>query len=148
MGGAAVRFLSFGVAGDPGPGWGSAWTWLLANSWLVVGIGGQAVFTARFLVQWLASERKRDSVMPVAFWWLSLAGGLILLTYAAVHLRDPVIGIGQGMGLVVYARNLMLVRKAKRRAARHKRRHAAKGPMGLQDGRPAIVDTEAPNGSR
>jgi lipid-A-disaccharide synthase-like uncharacterized protein len=121
----------------------SAWEWLM-NPWIAVGFLGQAVFTARFLVQWLASERRRDSVMPVAFWWLSLAGGLILLTYAAVHLRDPVIGVGQAMGLVVYARNLMLVRKAKRRAARHKRRHAAKGPMGLKDGRPAHADSEAP----
>lgn len=85
--------------------------------WLVVGFGGQAVFTARFLVQWVASERKRDSVVPVAFWWLSMVGGLTLLSYA-IHKRDPVIIAGQSMGVFIYARNLMLVAKGRRRAAR------------------------------
>src|SRR5690242_18045521 len=87
------------------------------NGWLVVGFLGQALFTARFVVQWLVSERNRDSVVPVAFWWFSLFGGLALLSYA-VSRRDPVIIFGQAMGLVVYVRNLMLVAKAKRRAAR------------------------------
>jgi lipid-A-disaccharide synthase-like uncharacterized protein len=96
-----------------------ALNWILTLPlWVKVGFLGQALFTARFLVQWLASERKRDSVMPVAFWWLSLSGGTILLAYAAIHLRDPVISIGQAMGLVVYTRNLMLVGKAQRRAAK------------------------------
>ena len=85
--------------------------------WLAVGFLGQALFTARFLVQWLASEKKRDSVVPVSFWWLSLAGGAALLSYA-IFRCDPVIITGQGMGLFIYARNLMLVRKASRRAAR------------------------------
>ena len=89
--------------------------------WMIIGFAGQALFTARFLVQWIASERKRDSVVPVAFWWLSLLGGLTLLSYASYR-QDPVIIVGQGMGLVVYARNLMLVGKAKRRAARRHRR--------------------------
>src|SRR3954470_21976167 len=89
--------------------------------WLIVGFTGQAIFTARFLVQWIASERKRDSIVPVAFWWLSLIGGLTLLSYASYR-QDPVIIVGQGMGLVVYARNLMLVGKAKRRATRRRRR--------------------------
>ena len=74
----------------------------------------KSFFTARFLVQWVASERKRDSVVPVAFWWLSLLGGTALLLYA-IFRRDPVIIIGQGMGLFVYVRNLMLVDKARRR---------------------------------
>jgi lipid-A-disaccharide synthase-like uncharacterized protein len=87
-----------------------------ATFWLAVGFGGQLIFTARFLVQWVASERKRDSVVPVAFWWLSLLGGLTLLSYASYR-RDPVIIVGQAMGLVVYARNLMLLGKARRRAA-------------------------------
>src|ERR1700761_8259319 len=87
--------------------------WWDMSLWLKIGFLGQALFTARFLVQWLASERKKDSVVPVAFWWLSLSGGTILLAYAAVHLRDPVISIGQAMGLVVYTRNLMLVSRAK-----------------------------------
>ncbi len=83
--------------------------------WLAVGFLGQAFFTARFLLQWVASERKRDSVVPVAFWWLSLLGGGTLLAYA-IFRRDPVIIAGQGMGLVVYTRNLMLLGKARRRA--------------------------------
>jgi lipid-A-disaccharide synthase-like uncharacterized protein len=73
---------------------------------------GQGLFTARFLVQWLVSEQKRNSVLPVAFWWFSLAGGVTLLAYALFR-RDPVIVAGQGMGLVVYTRNLMLMRKAR-----------------------------------
>ncbi len=85
--------------------------------WIVIGFAGQAIFTARFLVQWVASERKRNSVVPVAFWWLSLAGGATLLCYA-IERRDPVIIVGQGMGLVVYVRNLMLVKKAERRTTR------------------------------
>jgi lipid-A-disaccharide synthase-like uncharacterized protein len=89
--------------------------------WLVIGFLGQATFTARFLVQWIASEKKRDSVVPVAFWWLSLLGGLALLSYA-ISRRDPVIIVGQAMGLFVYVRNLMLVGKAARRQARHEMR--------------------------
>ena len=84
-------------------------------AWQVLGFVGQGVFTARFLVLWIASERKRDSVVPVAFWWLSLQGGLLLLIYA-IHRRDPVFIVGQSMGMVVYIRNLMLVGKRKRRA--------------------------------
>ena len=82
-----------------------------AKLWLIIGFVGQAIFTARFLVQWIVSERRRDSVVPVAFWWLSLLGGLTLLSYASYR-QDPVIIVGQGMGLIVYARNLMLVGKA------------------------------------
>jgi lipid-A-disaccharide synthase-like uncharacterized protein len=87
--------------------------------WLAIGFAGQALFTARFLVQWAVSEKKRDSVVPVAFWWLSLLGGLTLLFYA-IHRRDPVIIVGQAMGLFVYVRNLMLVAKARRRAAKRR----------------------------
>jgi lipid-A-disaccharide synthase-like uncharacterized protein len=94
---------------------------LSLNGWLVVGFLGQALFTARFVVQWLVSERNRDSVVPVAFWWFSLFGGLALLAYA-VSRHDPVIIFGQAMGLVVYVRNLMLVAKAKRRAAKQEAR--------------------------
>jgi lipid-A-disaccharide synthase-like uncharacterized protein len=81
-----------------------------ASTWLVVGFAGQAIFTARFLVQWVASERRRDSVVPVAFWWLSLAGGFLLLAYACSR-HDPVIIVGQGLGTIVYIRNLALVKK-------------------------------------
>jgi lipid-A-disaccharide synthase-like uncharacterized protein len=80
--------------------------------WLTIGFLGQALFTARFLVQWVVSEKKRASVVPVAFWWLSLLGGMALLAYA-IFRRDLVIITGQGMGLFVYTRNLMLVGKAR-----------------------------------
>lgn len=89
--------------------------------WIGIGFAGQALFTARFLFQWLASERKRDTVVPVAFWWFSLLGGVTLLIYA-IHLLDPVIILGQAMGLVVYVRNLMIVEQSRRRAARRKQR--------------------------
>ncbi|MGC8639194.1 MAG: lipid-A-disaccharide synthase N-terminal domain-containing protein [Isosphaeraceae bacterium] len=79
--------------------------------WLMIGFLGQGLFTARFIVQWVASEYRRDSVVPKAFWWLSLAGGLILLSYA-ISRRDPVIITGQVIGIVVYVRNLMLLSKS------------------------------------
>lgn len=88
--------------------------------WLMIGFLGQAVFTARFLAQWIASEKKRDSVVPVIFWWLSMGGGVLLLAYA-IHRRDPVITVGQSMGVFIYIRNLMLVAKQKRIAARRAR---------------------------
>jgi lipid-A-disaccharide synthase-like uncharacterized protein len=81
-------------------------------AWLIVGFLGQALFTARFVLQWIVSERKGQSVMPVEFWWLSLLGGAAVLCYA-ISRRDPVIAVGQGMGLFVYARNLTLLRRAK-----------------------------------
>jgi lipid-A-disaccharide synthase-like uncharacterized protein len=84
--------------------------------WVAVGFLGQALFTARFLVQWAASEKQRDAVVPVAFWWLSLLGGTALLSYA-ISRRDPVIIVGQSMGLFIYVRNLMLIDKARRREA-------------------------------
>ena len=78
--------------------------------WLAVGFLGQAMFSGRFIVQWIASERKKASVIPVAFWWLSLAGGVALFAYA-VHRGDPVFILGQVAGLFVYSRNLVLVRR-------------------------------------
>ncbi len=89
--------------------------------WLGVGFLGQAIFTARFLVQWAVSEKCRNSVVPVAFWWISLFGGMTLLAYT-IHKQDPPLILGQSMGLVVYVRNLMLVSKCKRRAARRRGR--------------------------
>ncbi len=81
--------------------------------WLAVGFLGQACFSARFLVQWIASERRRQSVVPVYFWYFSLAGGVILLAYA-LHRRDPVFILGQAAGLVIYARNLYLISRHRR----------------------------------
>ena len=78
--------------------------------WYVIGFVGQLMFSSRFFVQWLASERSQRVVIPVAFWYLSLLGGLALLVYA-IHRRDPVFAVGQGAGLLVYGRNLMLHRR-------------------------------------
>jgi len=79
--------------------------------WLAVGLLGQALFSARFLVQWIASERRKRSVVPNAFWYFSIGGGLTLLAYA-IYRQDPVFIIGQGAGLVVYARNLWFIHRA------------------------------------
>lgn len=86
---------------------------LVGQVWVIFGLGAQAVFAARFIVQWIASERVGRSVVPVAFWYLSLAGGVMLFTYAVCWKQDPVTAIGQGPGLVVYIRNLMLIRQHK-----------------------------------
>ena len=79
-----------------------------SKTWLAVGLLGQACFSARFLVQWIASERRRESVVPVYFWYFSVAGGLIMLAYA-IYRVDPVFIVGQATGLVVYLRNLYLI---------------------------------------
>jgi len=84
--------------------------------WLSLGFLGQAFFSMRFLVQWVASERKKESVIPVSFWFFSIGGGLTLLTYAIYRL-DPVFILGQGAGLFVYCRNLYLIRRKGRRLA-------------------------------
>jgi len=79
---------------------------------LLLGFGGQAVFMGRFVIQWLASERHRRSVIPVSFWYLSIAGALVLFAYA-LHRRDPVFVAGQGVGVAIYLRNLQLIRRAR-----------------------------------
>ena len=81
--------------------------------WLAFGLGGQALFTLRFLVQWLHSERLGRSAIPTAFWYLSLIGGACVLAYG-VHRRDPVIVLGQLPGVFVYTRNLVLIRRTRR----------------------------------
>lgn len=78
--------------------------------WVVFGLCGQLLFGSRFIVQWVASERKKSSYIPVVFWYLSLCGGIVTAIYA-IHRRDPVFIIGQSAGLVVYARNLMLIHR-------------------------------------
>ena len=78
--------------------------------WYALGFVGQIMFSSRFIVQWVASERLKRVVIPGAFWYLSLLGGVALLAYA-VHRRDPVFALGQGAGLLVYVRNLMLHRR-------------------------------------
>jgi lipid-A-disaccharide synthase-like uncharacterized protein len=83
--------------------------------WLGVGLLGQGLFSARFLVQWIASERQRKSVVPRPFWYFSIGGGLTLLAYAIYRL-DPVFILGQGAGLFVYARNLYFIHRPRQAA--------------------------------
>ena len=82
--------------------------------WVLFGFGAQALFTARFLVQWIASEKRGKSHVPLAFWYLSLVGAAMLLAYAALWKHDPVIALGQTTGGFIYIRNLMLLRREKR----------------------------------
>jgi lipid-A-disaccharide synthase-like uncharacterized protein len=112
--------------GDDSAAIPTCWEWPLTGQkavtmtqhaiWLGVGFLGQALFSGRFLVQWLVSEAKRESVLPTAFWWLSISGGITLLVYA-IYQQDPVFITGQAFGLLVYTRNLFLIR-SKRKADR------------------------------
>jgi lipid-A-disaccharide synthase-like uncharacterized protein len=77
--------------------------------WLIIGFTGHAFFAMRFVVQWLYSERHRRSLVPTTFWYFSLVGGAILLSYA-IYKRDPVFIVGQAMGLFIYMRFLYLAR--------------------------------------
>ena len=86
------------------------------DTWAVLGFLAQALFSARFLVQWIASERARRSIIPVAFWWFSIAGGILLFVYALSR-KDPVFILGQGGGLFIYARNIMFVLREQRQEA-------------------------------
>ena len=79
---------------------------------LILGFSGQIAFSLRFIVQWVRSEIKKESHIPIAFWYFSIIGGILLLLYA-IFRKDPVIIVGQGMGLIVYARNLRLIHKKK-----------------------------------
>lgn len=81
--------------------------------WVGIGLVGQALFGARFLIQWIASERSRKSVVPLTFWYLSLGGGFILLAYAIYRL-DPVFILGQATGFLIYLRNIFLIFRERR----------------------------------
>jgi lipid-A-disaccharide synthase-like uncharacterized protein len=83
--------------------------------WLSIGFFGQALFACRFIVQWIASEKRGRSVIPNAFWYLSIGGGAVLLLYA-IHQRDPVFILGQSTGVFIYARNLVLLRRERQPA--------------------------------
>lgn len=76
--------------------------------WLGIGFIGQALFSARFIIQWLQSEKEKKSVFPIAFWYFSIAGGLTLTAYA-IYREDPVFILGQASGLLIYLRNLYFV---------------------------------------
>ena len=89
--------------------------------WVILGLVAQLMFTGRFLVQWIASERQGRSVIPVTFWFFSIAGGLLLLAYA-LYRRDPVFIAGQAFGVFVYVRNLFLIMHEHERRSRAARK--------------------------
>jgi lipid-A-disaccharide synthase-like uncharacterized protein len=82
------------------------------NWWVVFGLAAQGCFFLRFVIQWIASEKKKKSVMPIHFWYLSLVGGIGILIYS-IHIGDIVFILGQGAGLLIYARNIILIRRGK-----------------------------------
>ena len=86
------------------------------KTWLAIGFTAQLMFSARFIVQWIASERAKRSIVPEMFWYFSVAGGLMLLAYATYRL-DPVFMLGQGLGLLIYARNIQMIWAGKRKDA-------------------------------
>jgi lipid-A-disaccharide synthase-like uncharacterized protein len=92
------------------------WMWLMTKDhwWIAFGLMGQLLFSARFVVQWLKSEKEKRSVIPTAFWYFSISGGIVLLTYA-LHKQDPVFILGQSLGLFIYMRNVQLIRKERKR---------------------------------
>lgn len=84
--------------------------------WVFIGLGGQLLFMMRFMIQWIASEKEKRSVIPVAFWWFSIGGAAILLAYA-IYRRDPVFILGQSLGFFIYARNLWFIHLERRERA-------------------------------
>lgn len=91
-------------------------TWQQDGWWLLLGLGAQAMFFSRFVVQWIVSEKAKRSTIPVAFWWISIGGGLSLFIYA-LHREEGVFAFGQLAGLLVYIRNLFLIRGERRAGA-------------------------------
>jgi lipid-A-disaccharide synthase-like uncharacterized protein len=89
------------------------WSQATIDMWVLVGLFGQCMFMMRFVYQWIVSERVKKSVIPDAFWYFSLAGGMIVFAYA-VHKRDIVFILGQGLGVFIYLRNIYFI-------ARHRR---------------------------
>jgi lipid-A-disaccharide synthase-like uncharacterized protein len=89
---------------------------MTATYWLVIGFVGQIAFGARFVIQWLVSEKKGESTIPITFWYCSIIGSVILLTYA-IHREDPVFILGQSLGSVIYIRNLILIDRKRKAIA-------------------------------
>lgn len=85
--------------------------------WLILGLLGQVAFSVRFLIQWIASEKAKKSVVPIPFWLFSIVGSLLLLVYA-IYRKDPVFILGQSAGLFIYSRNLALIRTERREQGR------------------------------
>jgi len=92
-------------------------TWFSSHLtlWTLIGLFGQGLFMMRFVVQWIASERVKQSIVPEVFWYFSLGGGIILFIYA-IHQQDIVFMLGQGLGLTIYLRNIYFIRKKGRSA--------------------------------
>lgn len=86
----------------------TAWLQAHLNIWVLIGLLGQSLFMMRFIVQWIASEKVKQSIVPQTFWYFSLGGGAILFIYA-LHQQDIVFTLGQGLGLFIYVRNLYFI---------------------------------------
>ena len=84
----------------------------MSTFWMIFGLIGQFLFSIRFVIQWICSEKKKESYIPTGFWYFSIGGALILLVYA-IQRKDPVFIIGQLVGLIVYIRNLVLIYEKK-----------------------------------
>ena len=89
---------------------------MTTNQWLIIGFVGQALFGARFIIQWIVSEKKGESTIPLAFWYCSIGGAIVLLTYA-IYKEDPVFIVGQSLGSIVYVRNLILIDRKRKAMA-------------------------------
>ena len=89
---------------------------MTTNQWLIIGFVGQALFGARFIIQWIVSEKKGESTIPLAFWYCSIGGAIVLLTYA-IYKEDPVFIVGQSLGSIVYIRNLILIDRKRKAMA-------------------------------
>ena len=83
---------------------------MTVTQWVIIGFIGQALFGARFIIQWIVSEKRGESTIPLAFWYCSIGGSIVLLTYA-IHREDPVFIVGQSLGSIIYIRNLILIDK-------------------------------------
>ncbi|MBT4127833.1 MAG: lipid A biosynthesis protein [Nitrospina sp.] len=89
---------------------------MTTNQWLIIGFVGQALFGARFIIQWVVSEKKGESTIPLAFWYCSIGGAIVLLSYA-IYKQDPVFIVGQSLGSIVYVRNLILIDRKRKSMA-------------------------------
>ena len=89
---------------------------MTVTQWVIIGFIGQAFFGARFIIQWIVSEKRGESTIPLAFWYCSIGGSIVLLTYA-IHREDPVFIVGQSLGSIIYIRNLILIDKKKKSLA-------------------------------
>ena len=89
---------------------------MTTNQWLIIGFVGQALFGARFIIQWVVSEKKGESTIPMAFWYCSIGGAVVLLSYA-IYKQDPEFIVGQSLGSIVYVRNLILIDRKRKSMA-------------------------------